>query len=132
MPMLVLTDVGAAKDFYHNAFGFSTDRVLLHNDGCLAAAEIGWPGGGVLLVSTRLTGKHMSPASAPSLRSIIRLLCDDVDGLFDHAVGSGAIPVSPPTDQFWGARNCTLADPYGHLWLFAKLGGEYRPPPEGV
>jgi PhnB protein len=28
--------------------------------------------------------------------------------------------LSPPTDQFYGDRNCKLSDPSGHIWMFGS------------
>jgi uncharacterized glyoxalase superfamily protein PhnB len=134
VPVLVLADVEAAKNFYHRAFGFSKQTVLLHADGRMAFAELGWPGGGgVSLISPEFVAKHLDLPETEPAWALMRVLCDDVDGLFARAVAAGATVLAPPGDRFWGSRDCLLRDPYGHIWAFTTIGrGEFRVPPEGV
>lgn len=42
----------------------------------------------------------------------------DVDALTDRAVSAGAELLSPPADMPYGARQSTLRDPFGHVWIF--------------
>jgi len=43
----------------------------------------------------------------------------EVDAVFDHAIRSGAKPIKPPQDVFWGGYSGYFADPDGHLWEVA-------------
>jgi uncharacterized glyoxalase superfamily protein PhnB len=129
--MLVLPEVETASKFYQRAFAFTKAQVMLHADGRVAVADMRWPGGTILLLSTEFAARY-GPDLTPPIQSLVRLVCDDVDGLFSRAVEAGAIALSAPADRFWGERNCVLADPYGHRWIFANLGGEYHAPPEGI
>jgi PhnB protein len=43
----------------------------------------------------------------------------DVDAVVKGAVALGAKLVRPVTDQFWGDREGTLQDPFGHVWSVA-------------
>lgn len=122
VPVLVLSDVEAAKDFYHLAFGFSKDRVMLHDDGRIAVAEMGWPGGGLSLTSPEFAIKHLGIPQVVSQKQLIRVTCDDVDGLFVKATAVGATVLCQPTDRFWGYRDCHLADPFGNVWGFIRSG----------
>jgi PhnB protein len=130
--VLILDDVETASHFYERAFAFTKAQVMMHADGRVAVADMRWPGGTILLLSTEFAAKYTAGVATPSKQAIIRLVCDEVDALFAHAVAAGATALSPPQDKFWGERNCILADPYGHRWVFANLNGEYRPPPEGI
>jgi len=42
-----------------------------------------------------------------------------VDTVFAHAVASGARPVKPPREVFWGGYSGYFADPDGFLWEVA-------------
>jgi len=43
---------------------------------------------------------------------------EDVDAFANRATAAGANMVHPPTDKFYGDRNCVLSDPFGHVWMF--------------
>jgi uncharacterized glyoxalase superfamily protein PhnB len=106
---------------------------MLHNDGRIAVAELGWPGGcGLLLATPEFVAKHLELADAVSARALTRVMCDDLDVLFARAVEAGATVLSPPQVRFWGYRGCLLADPFGHIWAFSTPDGEYHLPPDGV
>ena len=47
------------------------------------------------------------------------LYVDDVDGTVERTVALGAEVKQPVQDQFYGDRNCTIRDPFGHKWTIA-------------
>jgi PhnB protein len=51
----------------------------------------------------------------------------DVDTLTARAIAAGATVLSPLADQFYGDRNCKLADPFGHVWMFATHQEDVSP-----
>lgn len=44
---------------------------------------------------------------------------ETVDALYDQAIGSGAVSISPPADQPYGDRNAGVRDPFGNEWYVA-------------
>ena len=40
---------------------------------------------------------------------------DDLDALFGRLQAGGVEVLEPPTDQFWGVRDCALRDPSGNV-----------------
>ncbi|MBB5351467.1 hypothetical protein HNR46_001704 [Haloferula luteola] len=44
---------------------------------------------------------------------------EEVDALFEKAVGAGATRVKSPQKVFWGGYSGYFADPDGHLWEIA-------------
>jgi uncharacterized glyoxalase superfamily protein PhnB len=34
---------------------------------------------------------------------------------------------TPPTDMFYGDRNCSVVDPDGHLWYFSTNVADFDP-----
>lgn len=59
------------------------------------------------------------------------LKVDDVAGMRAKAIENGFKPTTcyfnrglDVEDQFWGDSCASLADPYGHIWTFAKKHGE--------
>lgn len=104
------------------AIGF-TEHAVYRNDSdpsIVEHAELLWPaGGGVMLGSDRPTSDWPDQPG----HSSAYLVTDDVDGVFRAAVAAGARPLREPTDEGYGGRGATVADPEGNLWSF----GDYAP-----
>jgi PhnB protein len=58
----------------------------------------------------------LAPSPGGSNAVSLYFYCADVDATVDRAVAAGAIVTRPVTDQFYGDRNGTLVDPFGHVW----------------
>ncbi len=50
---------------------------------------------------------------------MIHLYVEDVDAIAAQAVAAGAKLVKEVEDQFYGDRNGTIEDPFGHIWSIA-------------
>lgn len=119
-PYLVVSDGGAAIDFYARAFGAE-----------LLGRQDAPDGERVLHASLALNGGivHLSddfpdmggaeprdPLTLGESSVTIALTLDDPDALWTRAVEAGASVSIPLEDQFWGARYGVLVDPFGHRW----------------
>jgi PhnB protein len=64
---------------------------------------------------------EMGEAHGPyqPMPSMFYLSVGDVDGLYQRAVASGAVSKQAPTDQDYGDRVASVADPFGNLWYLA-------------
>jgi PhnB protein len=47
---------------------------------------------------------------------MMHVYVEDVDGVFDRAIGAGATVLRPIEDQFYGDRSGRFEDPFGHRW----------------
>src|SRR5687768_15029469 len=47
----------------------------------------------------------------------LHVYVDDVDGLSERAVRTGAELLAGPADMFYGDRSAMLRDPFGHVWV---------------
>jgi PhnB protein len=56
------------------------------------------------------------PRSVGGTPVTMNLYVEDVDAVFDRAVGAGATALRPVADQFYGDRSGQFEDPYGHRW----------------
>jgi uncharacterized glyoxalase superfamily protein PhnB len=118
-PHIVVSDASAASQWYQRALGaVESDRLPL-------------PGGKLMYVQLRFGDTHvmaadefpdfgvLSPLSLGGTAVVLHLACDDVDQAWQTAVDAGAEVLSPLQDQFWGARQGQLRDPFGHKWNLA-------------
>jgi PhnB protein len=119
-PHLVVRDAPAAAEWYARALGaHEHDRLPL-------------PGGGVMYVELRFGDAAimiadefpdlgiLSPLSIGGTAVVLHLDTDDVDRAWARALDAGAEEVHPLADQFWGARQGQLRDPFGHRWNLAQ------------
>jgi PhnB protein len=115
-PYLIINGAERALDFYRQAF----DAVELFRfkapDGKIGHAEVRIGDTVIMLAdefpdhdahSTRKFGG--SPVG-------LHLYCEDVDAVAAKATAAGAKVKRPLADQFYGDRNGTLEDPFGHIW----------------
>jgi PhnB protein len=52
---------------------------------------------------------------------------ENVDTLFNQAVGAGGKVVMPVADMFWGDRTGQISDPSGHCWSLATHKKDLTP-----
>ena len=128
IPTLYLKDLAAAIIFYRQAFGATERWKIEHPAGTVHVAE--------MAISTVLFRLHdevskdqvLSPATMKGTSTIIGLLTDDPDTLFERALSAGATEISPMQDFDYGYRQGTIRDPFGHHWTLEKfIGLEHKP-----
>lgn len=103
MANLRVTDVEAARSFYTDYLGLSTEEF---NMGWVARYTCPDTGANVQLVTR--------DASAPE-DSVISLHTDDVDGAYAEAQQSGYEIVHPLTTEEWGVRRFFVRAPDGNV-----------------
>jgi PhnB protein len=122
--MLTVTDLKAAVEFYHNAFGFTKRAILNGPDGKPMHAEL------TLRDTTLMLGPENPSRGALSARTIggspltLYLLTEDVDTVVARALKLGATSAGPVTDMFWGDRCGNIIDPEGNTWMIATHTAE--------
>jgi PhnB protein len=116
-PMLTVTDVKAAVNFYKKAFGFTSRGVMNGPDGKPIHAELR------LRDTTVMLGPEMPQMGARSARTVgaspvtLYLPVEKVDKVVANAVKLGATLQQPVGDMFWGDRCGTVVDPDGYAWM---------------
>lgn len=124
---LTVHRAGDALDFYAKAFGATELFRMPTPDGGVAHAEF-------MIGNTRIYISDESPCwhaaampagtSAPCLFSIDT---EDCDKSYAHATESGAEPLNPPKDEFWGVRCSMVKDPFGYRWSFSQKTEDISP-----
>jgi PhnB protein len=62
----------------------------------------------------------LSPLSIGGTATVLHLVVDDVDALWQRAVDAGAEIRQPLGEAFWGERYGQIVDPFGHRWGLAQ------------
>lgn len=113
IPELPYADVGEAAAWLARAFGFrarlriGNHRIQMHaGDGAIAVVE----GGG-----------DRSAAAQVLMRVA------DVDAQFSRAREAGATVLRAPVTYPYGERQCSLADPGGHVWTLSESVADVDP-----
>jgi PhnB protein len=118
-PYLCIKGAAEAIDFYKKAFG-ATERMRMGAPGGkIGHAEIDIDGALIMLADEHAEMGFRSPASIGGSPVVIHMYVKDVDAFCKRAVDAGATLVRPVENQFYGDRNGTLRDPYGHVWSVA-------------
>ena len=117
-PMLAVSDVRRAVDFYSRAFGFSVRGVMdMH-------AELRLRDTTLMLSPESRRENSLSANSIGNTPATLYILVDNVDSTFTSAVAAGAKVLMPVMDMFWGDRCATVSDLDGNKWMIATHKAE--------
>jgi PhnB protein len=119
-PALTIKGAAEAIDFYKRAFGAKERYRMPGPDGLIAHAELEI-GDSVVMLSDPFPQSTVKPPTELGGTSVgIFFYVEDVDAVFQQAVGAGATVTMELEDMFWGDRFGTVTDPYGHSWSLAS------------
>lgn len=123
-PYLCVNGAAAAIEFYVAAFGAIERHRMVGDDGRIGHAEIIIGGSRLMLADEYPEVGVLSPTTRGGSSTNFTLMVNDVDQTFARALQLGATELRPVADQFYGFRQGTLADPFGHQWsLSAPIAG---------
>jgi len=126
-PYLSINNAADAIEFYKRAFSATELFRLVAPSGEIGHAEIKIGNSAIMLADPCETGVFRSPQSLGGSSVGLHVYVEDVDALFAQAVEEGATVVKPVQDQFYGDRNGTLEDPFGHVWFLASHKEDLTP-----
>ena len=120
MPYIIVRGAAAAIDFYVHAFGAVEHHRLVGDDGRIGHAEIT-----IGTTQFRLADEYpeydaLGPISRGGTPVNFTVTVRGVDRMFARAIELGATEVRPVADQFYGHRQGTLRDPFGHQWSLSQ------------
>ncbi len=118
-PYLVIKGAAAAIDFYKKIFGAIEVVRMPQPDGRVGHAELKFGDSYVMLADEFPETNVVGPKTLGNTSVGLLLYVDDVDQTVERAVALGAKIIKPAQDQFYGDRNATLEDPFGHKWTVA-------------
>jgi uncharacterized glyoxalase superfamily protein PhnB/predicted enzyme related to lactoylglutathione lyase len=126
-PYLCVNGAAAAIDFYVAAFGAVEHHRLVGDDGRVGHAEIIIGSSRLMLADEYPEFGVLSPTSRGGSSTTFTVHVPDVDQAFARALQLGATELRPVEDQFYGARQGTLVDPFGHQWSLSMPIADYDP-----
>lgn len=119
-PYLTVSNAADAIAFYVAAFGATENfRLVDPADGRIGHAEISLGGITLMLSDEYPDFGALAPGTIGGSPVKFLLYVDDCDAAFTRAVAQGATETRPVKDQFYGERQGSLVDPFGHGWTLS-------------
>ena len=120
-PHLVVRGVTQAVDFYRRAFGAEELFRNIGADGESVIHSELLVGDSRFFVNDEFP-QHgtVSPQHLDGTPVTLHLYVEDVDQIYEQALGAGAEAILPLQDCFWGDRYAIVRDPFGHKWSLAS------------
>jgi PhnB protein len=118
-PQITVKNAMKAIEFYKKAFGAEMPgEPCAMPDGRIGHAELKF-GDSRLMLNDEFPEMGAAAPQGKLASASIYVYVPNVDVVFNGAVALGAKVVKPLENQFWGDRQGTLTDPYGHQWSLA-------------
>ena len=118
-PYLIIKGAAEALEFYKKAFGASELLRMPGSDGKIGHAEIKIGNSPIMLADEFPNMGYKSPQSLGGSPVSIMLYVENVDKTVERAVAEGAKITKAVQDQFYGDRNGSIHDPFGHVWTIS-------------
>lgn len=116
-PYLIVKGGTKAIEFYERAFGAREIYRMMQPDGRVGHAELQIGDSRIMLADESPDLGARSPQSIGGSPVTIHLYVPDVDATVERAVAAGAKVTRPVADRFYGDRNGSVTDPFGHVWF---------------
>lgn len=111
----MVKDAAEAIEFYKSAFDALELFRLALPSGQIIHAEL------KIEESVFMVGEASPPFSSPTAENPssagLHIYVKDVDAVSKQAVAAGAVIIQPVQNMFYGDRQTTLRDPFGHIWI---------------
>lgn len=124
-PYLIVKGGTEAIAYYQNAFNAIELMRMNGPDNKVGHAEMQIGNARFMLADEFPEMGFHSPQSAGSAGVSMLIYVENVDTLFQQALGAGGKQLKPLQDQFYGDRSGTLQDPFGHVWTIATHIADY-------
>jgi uncharacterized glyoxalase superfamily protein PhnB len=117
VPVLTVTDVRAAVEWYSTVFGF-VEHVRI---GEAHRAQLGLREGGpaeLIVAEVRPGRRPPTPDLRRSHQVMIKVA--DVEAVIAEAISRGGVLDDPVRDWEYGERQAAMRDPFGHQWVLTQ------------
>ena len=118
-PYLHVSGADAAIEFYQSVLGAQERMRMPAPEGKLGHAEL-QIGESIIMLADEFPDMDVrGPKTVGGTPVTLHVYVDDVDAVFDAALGAGATSLRPVENQFYGDRTGQFEDPFGHRWSVA-------------
>lgn len=122
---LIVEGAEAAIDWYRDVFRAEEVSRMTGGAGRIAHAEIRIGGSAIFIGDEHVHYEDIhGPMRLGGTPVYLDLETDDLAGLFARAVDAGATPIRQPTDPGMPIQSAKFRDPFGHIWLLTRSGGQ--------
>jgi PhnB protein len=118
-PYLIIKGAARAIDFYKNALGATQVERVDGPNGTVMHAELQIGDSRIMLADEQPQMGYRSPSTIGASPISLYVYLPDCDDVIKRAVAQGAEIKRAAEDQFYGDRNGTIHDPFGHVWTIA-------------
>jgi PhnB protein len=119
-PHIVVGDASDAAQWYAAAFDAEERNRITLPGGKVMTIEL-WFGNSAVMVASEFPDMGIvSPETLGGTATVLQVYTDDVDSLWQRALGAGAEVRHPLSEMFWGDRHGQITDPFGHRWNLAQ------------
>jgi PhnB protein len=118
-PYLSIDGASDAIAFYSKVLGAKERLRMPTPDGKVGHAELELGDSLIMLADTFPEMGAPSPKSLGGTPVTISVYVEDVDDVFERALGEGATALRQVENQFYGDRAGQFEDPFGHRWSVA-------------
>ena len=120
-PYLIISGGKAAKavDWYRDVFGAAEEWRFPTPEGRIGHAELKIGDSHIMLADEYPEMGYRGPESLGGSPGLIMIYVENVDSVFKKALDHGAKVKQDLKDTFYGDRNGTITDPFGHHWTLA-------------
>ena len=118
-PYLIVRNASEAIEFYKKAFGATVIYQLDIPGGKIGHAELKIGNSLFMLADEHPDMGYFSPQSLKGTPVNFMLFVEDVDAFATEAIKQGLKMKKPIEDRFYGDRNGSFQDPYGHEWTIS-------------
>ncbi len=127
VPHIYVEGATEAIAFYEQAFGAEVLFSVARADGKVLHAEIAIGGSVVMIGDPTDPALYGEPRRQAACTAGLHIMVDDNAGLLRRATDAGAQQVQPVTEMFYGARSCSVRDPFGHVWVLLTWTDDLTP-----
>lgn len=118
-PYLIIKGAARAIDFYKNALGATQVERVDGPNSTVMHAELQIGDSRIMLADEQPQMGYRSPTTIGASPISLYVYLPDCDDVIKRAVAQGAEIKRAVEDQFYGDRNGTIHDPFGHVWTIA-------------
>jgi PhnB protein len=115
-PYLIVDGASAAIEFYRSVLGATERMRMPAPDDKVGHAELEIGNSVIMLADEFPDMDALGPRAVGGSPVSLHVYVEDVDSVFDRALGAGAKALRAVEERFYGDRSGQFEDPFGHRW----------------